>query len=141
MRQSLHESIACALETMHRDRLEDYYGPIAHHYCQTAKQAKALEYLDLANRKAEKASAMLEAIAYFERAIAILDDMPETEANLRRRLSLISNQRLVYWLLFRTWEYYDLLLRNQQLETAVGDSRARGVSAEPWSMPVYAWIA
>lgn len=64
---------------------------------------------------------MLEAMAYFERAMVILDSMAETEANRRRRVSLIVNQWIVFWLLLRVPEYYDLLTRNRDAATALGE--------------------
>jgi tetratricopeptide (TPR) repeat protein len=65
------------------------------------------------------ANAMLEAMAYFEQAMAILDTMADTEANRRRRVLLIVNQWIVFWLLLKVPEYYDLLLRNRDSATTV----------------------
>jgi tetratricopeptide (TPR) repeat protein len=104
-----------------RVTVAEYYERLAHHYCQTANQDKALQYLELANQKATKANAMLEAMAYFERAIAILESIGETEANRRRRVSLIVNQWIVFWLLLRVPEYYDLLTRNRDAATALSE--------------------
>ena len=43
---------------------------------------KALQYLDLANRRAEKIHAMQEAKAYFDKAMELLDALPENELAL-----------------------------------------------------------
>jgi class 3 adenylate cyclase/tetratricopeptide (TPR) repeat protein len=121
VRLALHEATAEALETIYQDRLEEHYERLAHHYCQTANHGKALEYLELANRKATNANAMLEAMAYFERAMAILEAMGETEANRHRRVLLIVNQWIVFWLLLRVPEYYELLTRNRDAAMALNE--------------------
>jgi tetratricopeptide (TPR) repeat protein len=121
-RQSLHEGTAQALEAIYQDRLEDHYEKLAHHYAHTANHEKALEYLELANRKATTSNAMQEAATYFEKAIALLDIMPDTESNRHRRIRLIVNQWIVFWLLLRIPDYYDLLVRHQVMAVALGDS-------------------
>ena len=121
-RQSLHEGTAQALEAIYQDRLEDHYEKLAHHYAHTANHEKALEYLELANRKATTSNAMQEAATYFEKAIALLDIMPDTESNRHRRIRLIVNQWIVFWLLLRIPDYYDLLVRHQVMAVALGNS-------------------
>ncbi len=73
--------------------------------------AKAVEYLDLANKKAASANAMEDAKGYFEKAMELLDTLPETEGNRERRISLVTNQGNVFYLLMKLTEYYDLLAR------------------------------
>jgi tetratricopeptide (TPR) repeat protein len=46
-----------------------------------------------------------------------------SETNRRRRILLIVDQWIVFWLLFRTPEYYDLLLRYREMATLLGDPR------------------
>ena len=120
-RQALHEATGRALEVMHKDQLQEQYELLAYHYSQTTDNEKALEYLHLANQKAAKANAMQEAMTYFERAMAVLDGVPDTNANRRRRISLIADQWIVFWLLFRVPEYYDLLSRNSTIALALGE--------------------
>jgi predicted ATPase len=92
VKQALHQSAACALETIYGDRLEEYYEQLAHHYSKTINHEKALQYLELANQKAAKANALQEAMGYFEQATAVLDLLPDTTVNRRRRISLIVDQ-------------------------------------------------
>ena len=120
-RQALHEAIARALETMHEDRLEEYYERLAHHYSQSANRDKALDYLELANQKATTANALQEALAYFEQAMAILDTMPESKENRRKRVALIGNQFIVFWLLIRPSEYHNILDRYEAIAATVDD--------------------
>ncbi len=110
-RKEIHEKIGRAIEEIYPDRLEEYYELLAYHYMRSDNTEKALEYLDRANQKAAKVSAMEEAKAYFDKAMELLDSLPETELNQRRRISLLEKQWSVFMLLFKYPEYYDLLTR------------------------------
>ena len=46
-RRALHERAARAIEELYRDRLEEHYGDLAHHYCRSGNIEKAVEYLKL----------------------------------------------------------------------------------------------
>jgi len=110
-RKGIHEEIGKAIEALSPDRLEEHYELLAYHYGHSANTGKAVEYLDLANQKAIRVNAMEEAKAYFDEAMALLDTLPETEENRQRRISLLVNQGIVFFLLFKHPEYYDLLTR------------------------------
>jgi tetratricopeptide (TPR) repeat protein len=120
-RQALHETTARAIEATYEDHLEEHYERLAHHYSQTTNNDKAFKYLWLANQKAAKANAMQEAMTYFERAMGTLDKMPDTEANRQQRISLILDQWIVFWLLFRVPAFYDLLTRYRDTVNKLGD--------------------
>jgi predicted ATPase len=94
------------LEALYPDRLEEHYEVLAYHYSRSANKDKAVEYLNLANQKAAKASAMEEAKRYFDEAMKVLDTMLETRMNQQRRISLLVNQVVVMLLLFKFQEYY-----------------------------------
>jgi class 3 adenylate cyclase/tetratricopeptide (TPR) repeat protein len=121
VKQGLHEATGSALESLYADKLEEYYERLAHHYCQSANKEKALEYLGLANRKAAKANAMQEAMVYFHQASSLLDSLPDTAENRHRRVSLVIDQWIVFWLLFKIPEYYDLLCRYQKSAAELED--------------------
>jgi tetratricopeptide (TPR) repeat protein len=114
-RKEIHEEIGRAIETLYPDSLEEHYELLAYHYGRSANTDKALEYLDEANQKAAKISAMEEAKAYFDEAMELLDTLSETEENRQRRISLLVNQEFVVELLFKFQEYYDLLTRYEPL--------------------------
>ncbi len=126
-RESLHEQVGQAIESLYADRLEEFYELLAHHYGRTGNDGKAFEYLDLANRKAARANAMPEAKEYFEQAMALLDRMPDTPANRHHRVSLVANQFLVYFLLFQIAEYLELATRYQPLADDIDDEGLRGI--------------
>ena len=119
-REEYHERIGKALETLYPDRLEEYYEMLAYHFVRSGNKDKAVEYLDLANRKAAKANAMEEAKHYFDEAMVLLDTLPETEVNRRRRITLLVNQVMVMVLLGKFSEYYDLLTRYEAMVVGLG---------------------
>jgi tetratricopeptide (TPR) repeat protein len=111
---------------LYPDRLEEHYELLAYHYACSANTDKAVEYLDLANQKAAKLNAMEEAEAYFDEAMRLLDALPETEENRQRRISLLVNQGIVFLLLFRSPEYYDLLTRYEPMARGLGNPELLG---------------
>ena len=110
-RKEIHEKIGRAIEEIYPDRLEEYYELLSYHYTRSDNTEKALEYLDRANQKVARVSAMEEAKAYFDKAMELLDSLPETELNQRRRISVLEKQWSVFMLLFKYPEYYGLLTR------------------------------
>ena len=65
---------------------------LAFHYGRSDNKDKAIEYIYLASQKAVELSAMEEAMAYFEEAMKLLDELPDDELNQKRRISFIINQ-------------------------------------------------
>lgn len=77
-RKVLHERTAQALEALYGDRLEEYYGALAHHYSHSGNTAKAVTYLRLAGQQVTQRSAHAEAVAHLSRGIELLTTLPET---------------------------------------------------------------
>jgi predicted ATPase len=125
-KKEIHEEIGKAIEALHLDRLEEHYELLAYHYARSTDTDKTVEYLDLANQKAAKLKAMEEAKAYFDEAMALLDALPETAENRQRRISLLVNQGIVFFLLFKSPEYYDLLTRYEPTARGLGDPELLG---------------
>jgi class 3 adenylate cyclase/tetratricopeptide (TPR) repeat protein len=125
-RKEIHAKIGAAIEGLYPDRLEEYYELLAYHYTRSDNTEKALEYLDLANQKAAKLYALEAAKAYFDQAVNLLDTLPDTEGNRKRRISMVSNQWLVFTLLFQVPEHYDLLTRYEHMAGAGGDQGLLG---------------
>jgi tetratricopeptide (TPR) repeat protein len=88
---------------------------------------KAVEYLSLSSEKAANLHALEEAKDYFDEAMKLLDTMPETEVNRQRRISLLVNQWLVFFLRLKLPEYYDLLTRYESLVIGLGNPKLLGV--------------
>ena len=125
-RQALHAAVARTLEALHAGRPDEACELIAHHYLRSAETEKALEYLELSNRKATRASAMAEAKGYFEEAMKLLDRRPDTAETRRRRIALVVDQVLAMTLLFRFDEYRELLQRHESMAMALEEPGLRG---------------
>jgi len=120
-RKELHERIGRAIEEIYPERIEEYYELLAYHYGHSANTDKAVEYLDRANQKAIKLNALEDAMAYFDEAMKLLDTMPETDENRRRRISLLLNQHVVFLLLFKYPDYHDLLTQYEPMAIKLDD--------------------
>jgi tetratricopeptide (TPR) repeat protein len=125
-KKTIHEEIGRAMEAQHADRLEEHYEMLAYHYRRSASADKAVQYLDLANQKAARLYAMEEAKTYFDEVMAILDALPETEENRQLRIFLLVNQGIVFFLLFKPPEYYDLLTRYEPIARGLGNPKLLG---------------
>ena len=87
-RKTLHEKTAQAMETLYREKLEDYYGELAHHYSRSDNDGKAVEYLHLAGQQAAAQSANDEAIHYLTQGLDCLVEIPETLDTRQRELQI-----------------------------------------------------
>jgi tetratricopeptide (TPR) repeat protein len=125
-RKEIHGKIGKAIESLYSDNLEEYYELLAHHYLRSDNKQKALEYLDLANQKAIELSAMEEAKVFFDDAMQLLDELPDTASNRRRRIELITQQFFVFQLLFMLPEYYELLKRYKPMAIDLNDEKLLG---------------
>jgi class 3 adenylate cyclase/tetratricopeptide (TPR) repeat protein len=120
-RKELHERIGMAVEEIYPERIEEYYELLAYHYGHSANTDKAVEYLDRANQKAIKLSALEDAMAYFDEAMKLLDTMSDTHENRRRWISLLVNQWIVFLLLFKYPDYHDLLTQYEPMAIKLDD--------------------
>lgn len=101
--------------------MEEYYELLAYHYVRSANNDRAVEYFGLANRKAVKANAMLEAKTYFDDAMKLLDALPETEVNQRWGIALLVSQGWVMNSLLELPTYYSVLTRYEATAVTLGD--------------------
>jgi class 3 adenylate cyclase/tetratricopeptide (TPR) repeat protein len=113
-RRLIHAKIGSAIEALYTNRIEEYYELLAYHYSRSDNKEKMWQYLDLANKKAAKLNANEDAKIYFDQAIQLLDKLPDTEENRKRRISLIVNNYDVFELLFKYEDYYKILKRFEQ---------------------------
>ena len=73
-RKALHEQTAQAIEEVYRDRLDDHYSELAHHYSRSGNTQKAIDYLQLAGEQAVQRSAHEEAISHLTTALRAAQD-------------------------------------------------------------------
>jgi tetratricopeptide (TPR) repeat protein len=118
-RKEIHRRIGSAIEELYAGNLEEFYEVLAYHYGRSDDQEKTLEYMELANRKATKLSALQDAMGYFEAAMALLDTLADTEPHRLLRISLLVDNVWVFILLNQFPVYYDLLLKHEPMATAL----------------------
>ena len=76
----LHETIGNAIETLFKDSLEKHYGVLTGHFIASGNYKKGAMYSRLAERYAEKAASLADAIDYAQKRIDCLEKMPSTDA-------------------------------------------------------------
>ena len=77
-RRVLHAAIVDAIERLHADRLAEYVEVLAHHAAKGRISDKAVRYLRQAGEKAVARSANRDAVTFFETALDIIAEQPET---------------------------------------------------------------
>jgi class 3 adenylate cyclase/predicted ATPase len=87
-RKALHEQTAQALEAFFRDRLEEHYDELAHHYSRSSNTEKAVEYLQKAGQKAIHRSASVKAIEHIAKALELVKLQPHTLERNQQELAL-----------------------------------------------------
>ena len=87
-RRPLHERTAQAIEALYRERLEDHYTELTHHYRLSSSAGKALRYAHLAAAQAVGRGAYSEATSTLEPALKLLDELPDGAERLRAELAL-----------------------------------------------------
>ena len=99
-RRLLHRRTGAAIESLYRDRLEDHYADLAHHYRLSDDVAKAVEYLRLAAEQAVGRSAYSEAAADLQAALSLLERLPEGRDRARTELALRVTENTVAVVLY-----------------------------------------
>lgn len=72
--QQLHGQIGQAIEQVYAHQLTNQYPNLAHHYQQAQNRSKASHYTRLAADAAQAAFANIEAIAYYQQLLTLLDE-------------------------------------------------------------------
>jgi class 3 adenylate cyclase/tetratricopeptide (TPR) repeat protein len=93
-RKHLHERAGSAIETLFKDRVEDYLASLAFHYGRSANAIKAAEFFGRAAEQLIERSAYSGAAAWVEDGLKQLGAVPEgAERNrLELRLQIVSGQ-------------------------------------------------
>ena len=126
-REAQHERAGQAVETLYGDRLDEWVELLARHYTRSGNDAKALEYLAWANRKAARAHALAEAKGFFDEAMSLLDRIPDTPDNRHRRVLLVTEQFRTYFFLFLIREYVELARSYEAMAIEVDDRPLLGM--------------
>jgi class 3 adenylate cyclase/tetratricopeptide (TPR) repeat protein len=87
-RRTLHSQIVETIERLYPDRLAEHIERLAHHAVQGEVWEKAFAYLREAGIKAAGRSVHHEAVAHFERALAVFQHLPETQESREAAIDL-----------------------------------------------------
>ena len=91
-RQELHHRVAVTLEALFPDRLEEHYGPLAHHYLEAAQGdevAKAIAYAQRAGDRNMALPAYAEAVRFYHMALEALERQEPVDEAQRCPLLLV----------------------------------------------------
>jgi class 3 adenylate cyclase/predicted ATPase len=88
----LHERTGQAIEQLYKDKLEEHYDELAHHYQRSGNAEKAVEYLQKVGQQAVRRSANEEAVVHYTAALALLtlcsDNPDRSQTELQLQLAL-----------------------------------------------------
>ncbi len=126
-RRELHDAVGRAIEQREEDRLEEHVERLAHHFARSDDRDKAVLYLVRSGDKAVASGAMLQALGQYVEAVRILGEMPETPAQMRRRVDI--TLKLSHAAIYRpTKDLRDVLRNCLELSERLGDARAASYS-------------
>ncbi len=75
-KKELHNKIGKTIEQLYKDNLQDHYGVLTEHFISGENYGKGADYSKLAEKKAEKAALLSDAIAYAKKRIFCLEKLP-----------------------------------------------------------------
>ncbi|HYG09658.1 MAG TPA: ABC transporter substrate-binding protein [Pyrinomonadaceae bacterium] len=87
-RQKMHAEVACWLEELYADRIEEILVPLAHHYAIAGEQGKAVEYFIRVGDKARALYANQEAVDAYSKAVSFLKEQGDYERAARTMMKL-----------------------------------------------------
>jgi class 3 adenylate cyclase/predicted ATPase len=93
-RKELHARIAKALEEQFPDRAATEPEVLAYHFAQAGMDLHAIRYWQAAGQRATERGSSVEAVAYFDKALALLRTMPESPERDQRELMLLVGRGL-----------------------------------------------
>ncbi len=84
-KKELHNKIGKTIEQLYKDNLQDHYGVLAEHFISSENYEKGADYSKLAEKKAEKAASLNDAISYARKKISCLEKLP-VEDDVERKI-------------------------------------------------------
>ena len=119
-RKELHRAVGQAIEELYADRLTEHQEELAHHYERGEVWPKALEYVTQAGQKLQQAYANREALAYYNRALAICQHL-DTAVEPHTLLTLYAGKGAVHFLLSEFAPSVEAYQRMQDVAHTIGD--------------------
>ncbi len=88
-RKEIHEAIGKAIESLHVQRLDEFYEILAYHYSKSDSFEKAYQYLKLSGNKTTRNYSNWEAFRFYKDAIDVLNQLPDSRDNKRKQIEVI----------------------------------------------------
>jgi class 3 adenylate cyclase/tetratricopeptide (TPR) repeat protein len=79
-KKQLHAKTGKAIEELYNENLDEHCGILVEHFIKSDNYEKGADYTKMAGRKAEKAAALADSIAYAEKCVNCLERLPQTDA-------------------------------------------------------------
>ncbi len=125
-RRALHARIAETIERLYPGRLGEHIDRLAHHAFHGGLREKAPHYLRQAGLKAAARSALHEAQGWFERALEVLETLPEHRSTLEQAFDTRLELRPVLTQLGEVRQTLERLREAEALADQLNDDRRRG---------------
>jgi tetratricopeptide (TPR) repeat protein len=122
-RREIHAAVGRAIEMIYKERLEEFYEALAHHYSIGGVNEKAYHYLKLSGNKAIQKHSLWEALGFFRRAIDKLNKMPEKPEKIRKQIEVIKLVEMPMRLLGYPEDSFDILQKGDELSKKLNDAR------------------
>ncbi len=125
-RAELHAKVVEVLERLYHDRASEHVELLANHALRGKAWDKAVRYLHQAGNKAAGRSAYLQAVAYFEQAIGVSQQLPETIAVREQAVDIRLDLRNAFLALGEYRRIVNCLREAEHLAEALGDEKKLG---------------
>ena len=124
-RKEIHEKIGQAIESLHAQRLEEFYEMLAYHYSKSGNLPKAYEYLKQAAGKAVQKDAPFEGLRLYKEAMGVLLKLPPTDENKKEQIELVLSMASPERRIGYSEDYLPWLQKAEALAEELGDIRKR----------------
>jgi class 3 adenylate cyclase/tetratricopeptide (TPR) repeat protein len=125
-RRDLHARTAEAIERLYGDRLVEQVERLAEHALRGELREKAVRYLRQAGIKAFARSVLPDARAWFEQALSVIDNLPESQTILEQAFEIRLELRPVLNQLGEVPRTLERLREAEALAERLNDDRRRG---------------
>ncbi|MBI3104361.1 MAG: putative DNA binding domain-containing protein, partial [Candidatus Rokubacteria bacterium] len=124
-RRTLHARILEAMEQLYTDRLDEHVERLAHHASRGDVHEKAAHYLRRAGNKAAARSALRDARACYEQALAVLEALPANQSTLEQGFEIRLELRTVLTQLAELRPALERLREAETLSERLNDDHRR----------------
>jgi class 3 adenylate cyclase/tetratricopeptide (TPR) repeat protein len=125
-RRDIHARVVDAIERLYADRLGEQVERLANHAMRGERREQAVNYLWQAGGRAAARSALSDARAWYEQALGVLAELPESRGTLEQGFEIRLELRRVLRQLGEGRNMLDHLREAEALAERLGDDRRRG---------------